>query len=345
MEDLLENPAPAAKTDPAQSARKPERRIVVSDQEWVSLIVRLYRKLRPNLSIAVCLGKYTDVNTLHKAYTGAVTLNPLYLTREQAVIADTVSRHWIANIQAVGDRYKTYRELLDNCMVTMSLPGHVLVITDQPQEALNLFDQRYRPLIVSPRPVPGHLGSFTLRYKNRDYAYFFNVGGRCKLEYEPDHYTSPHHALSSDDVIDKIYVNFQQSDLHESLKGEIAAAPGQCEIIPLQYLDTQFNLNDQRKVTVPASGVPQVSELAGFFLKLMPELMVYNPVEMRETSLYTAIRNPLLASAIGYEETVALYQLLGLDFPDNEESRRRMEKQADFYRSIQRCACEVGQRQ
>jgi hypothetical protein len=332
MEDLLENPAPAATTDPVQKARKPERRIVVSDQEWVSLIVRLYRKIRPNLSIAVCLGKYTDVNTLHKAYTGAVTLNPLYLTREQAVIADTVSRHWIANIQAVGDRYNTYRELLDNCMVTMSLPGHVLVITDQPQEALKLFDQRYRPLIVSPRPVPGHLGSFTLRHKNRDYAYFFNAGGRCKLEYESDHYTSPHHVLSSDDVIDKIYVNFQQSDLHENLKSELAAAPGQCEIIPLQYLDTQFNLNDQSKVTVPASGVPQVSELAGFFLKLMPELMVYNPVEMRETSLYTAIRNPLLASSIGYEETVALYRLLGLDFPDNPESRRRMEKQADFYR-------------
>ena len=207
---------------------------MVSDQEWVSLIVRLYRKIRPNLSIAVCLGKYTDVNTLHKAYTGAVTLNPLYLTREQAVIADTVSRHWIANIQAVGDRYNTYRELLDNCMVTLSLPGHVLVITDQPQEALQLFDQRYRPLIVSPRPVPGHLGSFTLRYKNRDYAYFFNAGGRCKLEYESDHYTSPHHVLSSDDVIDKIYVNFQQSDLHENLKSELAAAPGQCEIIPLQ---------------------------------------------------------------------------------------------------------------
>ena len=140
MEDLLEKPAPAATTVPAQTARKPERRIVVSDQEWVSLIVRLYRNIRPNLSIAVCLGKYTDVNTLHKAYTGAVTLNPLYLTREQAVIADTVSRHWIANIQAVGDRCKTYRELLDNCMVTLSLPGHVLVITDQPQEALQLFD-------------------------------------------------------------------------------------------------------------------------------------------------------------------------------------------------------------
>ena len=88
---------------------------MVSDQEWVSLIVRPYRKIRPHLSIAVCLGKYTDVNTLHKAYTGTVTLNPLYLTREQAVIADTVSRHWIANIQAVGDRCKTYRELLNNC--------------------------------------------------------------------------------------------------------------------------------------------------------------------------------------------------------------------------------------
>ena len=330
--ELLERPPTPAKAVPAEKAVKPERRIVVSDQEWVSLIVRLYRKIRPNLSIAVCLGKYTDVNTLHKAYTGTVTLNPLYLTREQAVIADTVSRHWIANIQAVGDRCQSYRELLENCLVTMSLPAHVLVITDQPQEALALFDQRYRPLIVSPRPVPGHLGSFTLRHKNRDYAYFFNAGGRCKLEYESEYYSSPHHLLSSDDVIDKIYVNFQQSDLHENLKSDLAAAPGQCEIIPLQYLDTQFNLSDQRKVAVPASGLPQVSELAGFFLKLMPELMVYNPVEMRETSLYTAIRNPLLASSIGYEETVALYQLLGLDFPDNAESRRRMEKQADTYR-------------
>src|SRR5260370_4423495 len=129
MEDLLGKPVPAAKTVPAERSLKPERRIVVSDQEWVSLIVRLYRKLRPNLSIAVCLGKYTDVNTLHKAYTGAVTLNPLYLTREQAVIADTVSRHWIANIQAVGDRFKSYPQLLDNSMVTLTLPGHVLAIT------------------------------------------------------------------------------------------------------------------------------------------------------------------------------------------------------------------------
>src|SRR5260370_23119212 len=107
MEDLLGKPVPAAKVGPAEKALKPERRIVVSDQEWVSLIVRLYRKLRPNLSIAVCLGKYTDVNTLHKAYTGAITLNPLYLTREQAVIADTGTRHWIANIHAGGHRSQT----------------------------------------------------------------------------------------------------------------------------------------------------------------------------------------------------------------------------------------------
>ena len=195
-----------------------------------------------------------------------------------------------------------------------------------------MFDQRFRPLIVSPKPVPGHLGSFTLRYKNRDYVYFFNAGGRCSLEHQTDYYNSPHHVFSSDDVIEKIYVNFQQSDLHESLKGELAVAPNQCEIIPLQYLDTQFSLDEQKQVSVPSSGVPQISEMAGFFLKLMPELMVYNPVEMRETSLYTAIRNPLLSSAIGYEESVALYRLLGLEFPDNAESRQRMEKQADFYR-------------
>ena len=334
MEELLEPPLLPALTPACQpdKTRKPEKRTIVSDQEWVSLIVRLYRKIRPNLSLAICLGKYTNVDTLHKAYTGAITLNPLYLSREQAVAADTHSRYWISNIQAVGDNYANYRELLDECLVTLSLPAHVLVLTDQPQEALAMFDQRFRPLIVSPKPVPGHLGSFTLRHKNRDYVYFFNVGGRCSLEHETDYYSSPHHVFSSDDVIDKIHVNFQQSDLHKSLKSELAAAPSQCEIIPLQYLDTQFNLEEQKQVSVPSSGVPQISEMAGFFLKLMPELMVYNPVEMRETSLYTAVRNPLLASAIGYEETVALHRLLGLEFPDSDESRRRMEKQADFYR-------------
>lgn len=323
-----------ASNSSAQSARpkKSEKRIVVSDQEWVSLIVRLYRKIRPNLSQAICLGKYTDVNSLHKAYTGAVTLNPLYLNREQAVAADAESRYWISNIQAVGDNCSNHSKLLDDCLVTLGLPAHVLVLTDRPEEALAMFDQRFRPLIVSPKPVPGHLGSFTLRYKNRDYVYFFNVGGRCSLEHETDYYNSPHHVFSSDDVIEKIYVNFQQSDLHENLKSELAVAPSQCEIIPLQYLDTQFSLDEQKQVAVPENGVPQISEMAAFFLKLMPELMVYNPVEMRETSLYTAIRNPLLSSAIGYEETVALCQLLGLEFPDNAESRRRMEKQADFYR-------------
>ena len=334
MEELLETPPLTGFKSASQpdKTRKPEKRIVVSDQEWVSLIVRLYRKIRPNLSLAICLGKYAEVDALHKAYTGAVTLNPLYLSREQAVAADAHSRYWISNIQAVGDNCASYRKLLDECLVTLSLPAHVLVLTDQPQEALAIFDQRFRPLIVSPKPVPGHLGSFTLRYKNRDYVYFFNIGGRCSLEHETDYYNSPHHVFSSDDVIDKIYVNFQQSDLHESLKSELAVAPNQCEIIPLQYLDTQFSLDEQKQVSVPSNGVPHISEMAGFFLKLMPELMVYNPVEMRETSLHTAIRNPLLSSAIGYDETVALYQLLGLEFPDNAESRQRMEKQADFYR-------------
>ncbi len=334
MEELLEPQLLPASNSSPQSAKpkKPEKRIVVSDQEWASLIVRLYRKLRPNLSLAICLGKYTDVNALHKAYTGAVTLNPLYLSREQAVAADTESRYWISNIQAVGDDCSSYSRLLDDCLVTLGLPAHVLVLTDRPEEALAMFDLRFRPLIVSPKPVPGHLGSFTLRYKNRDYVYFFNVGGRCSLAHETDYYSSPHHVFSSDDVIEKIYVNFQQSDLHESLKSELAVAPHQCEIIPLQYLDTQFSLDEQRQVAVPENGVPQIGEMAAFFLKLMPELMVYNPVEMRETSLYTAIRNPLLSSAIGYEETVALCQLLGLEFPDNDDCRRRMEQQADFYR-------------
>jgi hypothetical protein len=144
----------------------------------------------------------------------------------------------------------------------LSLPAHVLVLTDRPEEALAMFDQRFRPLIVSPKPVPGHLGSFTLRYKNRDYVYFFNAGGRCSLEHQTDYYNSPHHVFSSDDVIEKIYVNFQQSDLHESLKGELAVAPNQCEIIPLQYLDTQFSRDEQKQVSVPSSGVPQISEMA-----------------------------------------------------------------------------------
>jgi hypothetical protein len=333
MEDIFQPvqlPGPNPTSQPGAS-RKPEKRTVVSDQEWVSLIVRLYQKIRPNLSVAVCLGKYTDVSTLHKAYTGAVTLNPLYLKRAQAVGADSESRFWISNIQAVGDDFSDYRALLQDCLITMGVPAQVVVLTDRPQEALALFDQRVRPLIISPKPVPGFLGSFTLRYKHRDYVYFFNVEGRCTTEYETDYYASPHHVFSSDDAIEKIYANFQQSDLHESLKKELAAAPQQCEIIPLQYLDATFSLAEQKKVSIPSNGVPQISEMAAFFLKLMPELMVYNPVEMRETSLYTAVRNPLFSSAIGYEETSALYQLLGLDFPDNDQSRQRMEKQADFY--------------
>ncbi|MBK7091768.1 MAG: hypothetical protein IPH59_08615 [bacterium] len=78
MEELLEPPLLPALTPACQpdKTRKPEKRTIVSDQEWVSLIVRLYRKIRPNLSLAICLGKYTNVDTLHKAYTGAVTSIP-----------------------------------------------------------------------------------------------------------------------------------------------------------------------------------------------------------------------------------------------------------------------------
>lgn len=313
------------------TTKRTEKRLVISDQEWVSLIVRLCRKLRPNLSMAICHGKYTDVETLHQAYTGSVTLNPIYRNREQAVAADRHSRFWISNIQAIGNDCASYRQLLTECLVTLKQPAHVLILTDQPAEALKMFDHRFKPLIVSPRPVPGHTGGFTLRHKNRDYVYFFNVDGRCALNYETDYASRPHQLFSDVDTIEKIYVNFQQSDLHESLQQEVARTPHLCEIIPLQYLDTQFDLAQQKRVTVPANGVPQVCEMAGFFLKLLPELMVYNPVEMRETSLATAIRNPLLAAAIGYEETAALYQLLGLEFPDQAESRRRMEKQADSY--------------
>jgi hypothetical protein len=166
MEELLEPQLLPASNSPSQPAKikKPEKRTVVSDQEWVSLIVQLYRKIRPNLSLAICLGKYTDVNTLHKAYTGAVTLNPLYLNREQAIAADAESRYWIANI-----RHR--RRLPELSESSRRMPG------DWPRRPTcscsptgrrnfgHVRPARLTALIVSPKPVPGHLGSFTLRYR------------------------------------------------------------------------------------------------------------------------------------------------------------------------------------
>ena len=69
-----------------------------------------------------------------------------------------------------------------------------------------------------------------------------------------------------------------------------------------------------------------------FALKLTPEMMIYNPVEMKDTSLYKAATNPLFPASIGYEETVKFYESLGLAFPDNAESRRRLDAHAENYR-------------
>jgi hypothetical protein len=319
--------------DPKPKPAKPEKVHVVSDNEWVALFVNLFRKIRPTLTNVVCLGKFTDVKHLQKAYTGSITLNPLYVSKAAALAADKESRYWISNVQAVGDDAKNYGALIKECFVRLGqAPGHLLVFTDEPAEAIKLFSLPFEPLIVSPKPVPGFKGSFRLRCRNRDYVYFFNCEGRCNITYDTDLLGSPHHIFSSQDHIEKIFVNFQQSDLHQALVAKESQPRCRCEIIALQYLDTNFKLEEQRKVTVPSNGTPQTPELIDFALKLTPELLVYNPVEMRETSLYNALRNPLFPAAIGYEETVKMYQTVGMDFPDNQESKRRMDKQAEFYR-------------
>jgi len=312
---------------------KPEKVHVISDHEWVALFVNLFRKIRPTLTNAICLGKFTDVKHLQKTYTGSVTLNPLYCSKAAALAADKESRYWISNIQAIGDDAKNYGALIEECIVRLGqAPGHLLVFTDEPAEAIKLFSLPFEPLVISPKPVPGFKSSFRLRCRNRDYVYFFNCEGRCNIPYDTDLLGSPHHIFSSQDHIEKIFVNFQQSDLHQVLVLRESQPRCRCEIIPLQYLDTKFKLDEQRKVTVPNNGTPQTLELIDFGLKLTPELLVYNPVEMRETSLYNALRNPLFPAAIGYDETVSMYESLGMDLPDTEESRHRMDKQAEFYR-------------
>ena len=106
---------PAA-IDPESPKPKPfklEKVHVVSDNEWVALWVNLFRKIRPSLTNAVCLGKFTNVKHLQKAYTGSITLNPLFLSKAAALAADKESRYWISNVQAVGDDAKNYGALIE----------------------------------------------------------------------------------------------------------------------------------------------------------------------------------------------------------------------------------------
>src|ERR1022692_3490768 len=87
---------------------------MVTDQEWISLIANLLRQGCPELSNIICLGKYTNPNTMHKAYTRSLMLNPLFCSREAAQACDKESRLWISNIQAIGDDVRSLRVLLEN---------------------------------------------------------------------------------------------------------------------------------------------------------------------------------------------------------------------------------------
>ena len=306
---------------------------MVTDQEWISLIANLLRQGCPELSNIICLGKYTNPNTMHKAYTRSLMLNPLFCSREAAQACDKESRLWISNIQAIGDDVRSLRALLDNCFVPHNpYPPHALaVITDNPKEALKLFVHPYQALIISPLPIPGFRGSMKLRCRHTEYQYFFNCNGQFATDYVPGDMSSHHHIFESLDHIGKIDVNFRQSSLAAEVLG-ILNSGGRCELIPVQYLDTSFNITDHQQVKVPTGGVPQMSDLMDFSLKLIPEATIYNPVEMRHTSIHEAATNPLFAAAIGYNETVKFYQSLGLQFPNTEESRRRMEAHAENYR-------------
>ena len=82
---------------------------MVTDQEWVSLIANLLRQGCPDLSNIVCLGKFTNPDTMHKAYTRSLVLNPLFCSREAAKACDKESRLWISNIQAIGDDVRSLR--------------------------------------------------------------------------------------------------------------------------------------------------------------------------------------------------------------------------------------------
>ncbi len=335
-----------AKTDAAKKENKaPQKIYMVNDQEWVALIVNLLRKFaepdnnQPETSPMVtitniaCLGKFTDPKTMHKAYTSPVALNPLFCSKKAAQACDKESRLWISNIQAIGDDVKNLRALLDNCMACQKAygPHAIVAITDNPREAARLFEQPYYPLIISTVPVPGHKGTMTLRFTNKEYQYFFNCDGQFITEYQSNDLSSPHLVFSSSDHIQKIKVNFEQSSLAKGIK-EILQCGQRCEFIPVQYLDANFNIEDHRKVEVPTNGVPQISDLVKFSLKLTPEMMIYNPVEMKDTSFYDAATNPLFPASIGYKETVKFYESLGLVFPDNDESHRRLVAHAENYR-------------
>ena len=324
---------PQGAVAPAARQTAPQSIHMVTDQEWVSLIANLLRQGCPDLSNIVCLGKFTNPGTMHKAYTRSLVLNPLFCSREAAKACDKESRLWISNIQAIGDDVRSLRVLLENCLAPHNAyPPHALaVITDNPKESLKLFAHPYQALIISPVPVPGFKGSMKLRCRHTEYQYFFNCNGQFATEYVPGDMTSHHHIFDSPDHIGKIDANFRQS----SLAAEVLAvlnSGGRCGLIPVQYLDTSFNIADHQQVKVPNGGVPQMTDLMDFSLKLIPEATIYNPVEMRHTSIHEAATNPLFAAAIGYDETVKFYESLGLQFPNTEESRRRVEAHAENYR-------------
>ena len=188
---------------------------MVTDQEWVSLIANLLRQGCPELSNIVCLGKFTNPGTMHKAYTRSLVLNPLFCSREAAKACDKESRLWISNIQAIGDDVRSLRVLLENCLAPHNpYPPHALaVITDNPKESLKLFVHPYQALIISPVPVPGFKGSMKLRCRHTEYQYFFNCNGQFATDYVPGDMTSHHHIFDSPDHIGKIDANFRQSSL------------------------------------------------------------------------------------------------------------------------------------
>lgn len=328
--DLFNQPTPATTVDKTKAPKIHH----VHDQEWVSLIVNILKQCSEQyLRNVLCLGKFADPETMHKAYTGSVLLNPLYCSKKQALECDRKSRQWIANIQGIGDDVPNLKKLVEMCLAPNEQwgPYKVVVVTDNPQEALKLFQYPYEPLIISTMPVPGFKGMMSLRSRGKEYTYFFNCEGRKIMEYETDMLNSNHLTFSSFDHVGKIVVNFKIGDLGNSLIHMLNSG-GQVEVVPVQYLDTKLNLVDQRNVVVPTTGIPKASDLVNFMLSLVPESLVYNPVEMRETSLFEASTNPLFTAAIGYDETVKFYESLGLAFPDSAESKQRVERHAESYK-------------
>ena len=120
-----------------------------------------------------CLGKFTDPKNMHKAYTSPVALNPLFCSKKDAQACDKESRLWISNIQAIGDDVKNLRAFLENCMACQSAcgPHAIVAITDNPREAVRLLERPYYPLIISTVPVPGHKGTMTVRFTEKEYRY------------------------------------------------------------------------------------------------------------------------------------------------------------------------------